>query len=47
VFCGFRLNQRLDQKRLFGICHALLILLAIKMLVSALMTLNPELSGLV
>ena len=47
VFCGFRLNQRLDQKRLFGICHALLILLAIKMLVSALMTLNPGLSGLV
>lgn len=45
VFCGFRLNQRLDQQRLFTICHALLILLSIKMLVSAVLTLQPDLFG--
>ncbi len=43
VMCGFRLNQRLDQQKLFSICHGLLILLALKMLVSAIMTLNPGL----
>jgi uncharacterized membrane protein YfcA len=45
VFCGFRLNQKLDQHRLFAICHALLILLSIKMLVAALVALNPALFG--
>lgn len=43
VFLGFRLNQRLDQKRLFTICHILLILLALKMLGSAVVMLAPGL----
>lgn len=47
VFCGFRLNQRLDQQRLFTICHALLVLLSVKMLVSAVLTLGPGLFGTV
>ena len=36
VFLGYRLNQRLDQKKLFAICHILLMLLALKMLWTAL-----------
>jgi uncharacterized membrane protein YfcA len=36
VFLGYRLNQKLDQKKLFAICHLLLMLLALKMLWTAL-----------
>jgi uncharacterized membrane protein YfcA len=36
VFWGYKLNQRLDQKKLFTFCHCLLIILSLKMLWTAL-----------